>query len=211
MSQFFIIHSQNPQQRLLRTAVDIIRNGGVVVYPTDSCYALGCQLGNKAAADKIVHIRQLEAKHHFTLMCRNLSELGTYALIDNRQYRLLKAATPGSYTFILPATREVPKRLQHPKRNTIGVRVPNHIITLALLEELGEPLLSVTLLLPGENTPLTEAEDIQERLGKHVDLVLDGGSCGIVQTTIVDLTKGMPEILRVCSGSLAPFGLEEDR
>jgi tRNA threonylcarbamoyl adenosine modification protein (Sua5/YciO/YrdC/YwlC family) len=207
MAQLFTIHPQNPQQRLLRTAADIVRNGGIIVYPTDSCYALGCQLGNKEAANKILHIRQIDAKHHLTLMCRNLSELGTYASIDNSQYRLLKAATPGSYTFILPATREVPKRLQHPKRSTIGVRVPHHTIALALLEELGEPLLSATLMLPGEDMPLNDAEEIRDRLGKTVDLILDGGSCGVVPTTIVDLTQDVPEILRVGNGPLAPFGL----
>lgn len=207
MAQFFVINSQNPQQRLLRNAADIVRSGGVIIYPTDSCYALGCQLGNKEAANRILYIRQIDPRHHFTLMCRNLSELGTYARIDNSQYRLLKATTPGSYTFILRATKEVPKRLQHPKRSTIGLRVPDNIIALKLLEELNEPLLSSSLLLPGDELPMTDAEDIRDRLEKLVDLILDGGHCGITPTTVVDLTAGAPEIIRVGNGSLTPFGL----
>jgi tRNA threonylcarbamoyl adenosine modification protein (Sua5/YciO/YrdC/YwlC family) len=205
MTQFFTVHPQNPQPRLLRRAVDIVRNGGVIVYPTDACYALGCQLGNKEAADKILHIRQIDTRHHLTLMCRHLSELSLYATMDNRQYRLLKAVTPGSYTFILPATREVPKRLQHPKRSTIGVRMPHHTIAVALLEELGEPLLSATLML--DDIPPTEAEAIQDYLKNSVDLILDGGSCGIIPTTVVDLTGPAPEIIRVGNGPLTPLGL----
>jgi tRNA threonylcarbamoyl adenosine modification protein (Sua5/YciO/YrdC/YwlC family) len=205
MTQFFTVHPQNPQPRFLRLAADIVRNGGVVVYPTDACYALGCQLGNKEAADKILHIRQIDTRHHLTLMCRHLSELSLYATMDNRQYRLLKAATPGSYTFILPATREVPKRLQHPKRSTIGVRMPHHTIAVALLEELGEPLLSATLML--DDIPPTEAEAIQDYLKNSVDLILDGGSCGIIPTTVVDLTGPAPEIIRVGNGPLTPLGL----
>jgi tRNA threonylcarbamoyl adenosine modification protein (Sua5/YciO/YrdC/YwlC family) len=187
--------------------VDIIRDGGVIVYPTDSCYALGCQLGNKKASDHILWIRQIDPKHHFTLMCRNLSELGTYAHVDNSQYRLLKAATPGSYTFILRATHEVPKRLQHPKRKTIGLRVPDNVIALALLDALGEPLLSSTLMLPDEEYPMTDPEEIRERLEKDVELIIDGGNCGMTPTTVVDLTDSVPEIIREGNGSLAPFGL----
>lgn len=201
MAQFFNIHPQNPQARLMRSAADIVQRGGVIVYPTDSCYAIGCQLGNKDAANRIRQLRQLDSQHHFTLMCRNLSELGTYAAIDKSQYRVLKAATPGSYTFILPATRDVPKRLQHPKRSTIGLRVPDHIIALALLEALDEPLLSATLILPGDDTPLTDAEEIRERLEKSVDLIIEGGNCGIVPTTVVDLTSAIPEIIRVGKGA----------
>ena len=176
MSQFFTIHPDNPQPRLIRQAVDIIRNGGVVVYPTDSCYALGCHLGDKDAMQRIRDIRGVDERHHFTLVCRDLSELAHYARVDNQQYRLLKSNTPGSYTFILLATKEVPRRLQHPKRATIGLRVPDHPVALALLDELKEPLLSSTLMLPGDEDPLSDGEEIRDRLEKQVGLILDAAA-----------------------------------
>src|SRR5512137_1443166 len=179
MSQYFVIHPENPQPRLTRQAVEILRNGGVVAYPTDSCYALGCHLGDKEAQERIRAIRGVDEHHHFTLVCRNLAEIATYAKVDNSQFRLLKANTPGSYTFILQASREVPRRLQHPKRSTIGLRVPDHPVALALLEELNEPLLSSTLMLPGDEDPLSDGEEIRDRLEKQVDLILDAGSCCI--------------------------------
>lgn len=207
MSQFFSIHPENPQPRLIKRAAEIIRAGGIVVYPTDSCYALGCHIGDKAAMERIRMIRGIDDRHHLTLVCHDLSELATYARVDNQQFRLLKAATPGSYVFILEATRELPKRLQHSKRRTIGLRIPDHPVVSALLAELGEPILSSTLLLPGEDLPLTDAAEIRERLEHQVDLVLDGGSCGIEPSTVVDLTGAAPEIIRAGKGSLAPFGL----
>lgn len=207
MSQFFSIHAQNPQPRLIKQAAGIIRNGGVIVYPTDSCYALGCHIGDKAAMERIRQIRGINERHHLTLVCRDLSELATYARVDNRQFRLIKAATPGSYVFILEATRELPKRLQHPKRRTIGLRIPDHPVVDALLAELGEPILSSTLLLPDHELPLTDALEIRETLEHQVDLVLDGGSCGIEASTVVDLTGPVPVVTREGKGSLAPFGL----
>lgn len=207
MSQFFSIHPDNPQPRLIRQAALIIRDGGIVVYPTDSCYALGCHIGDKSAMERIRTIRAIDERHHLTLVCRDLSELSNYAKVDNRQFRLLKAATPGSYVFILEATRELPKRLQHPKRRTIGLRIPDHPVAEALLAELGEPILSSTLLLPGDERPLTDADDIRERLEHQVDLVMDCGSCGIQPSTVVDLTGSEPVVTRVGKGSLAPFGL----
>lgn len=207
MSQFFSIHPDNPQPRLIRQAALIIRDGGIVVYPTDSCYALGCHIGDKSAMERIRTIRAIDERHHLTLVCRDLSELSNYARVDNRQFRLLKAATPGSYVFILEATRELPKRLQHPKRRTIGLRIPDHPVAEALLAELGEPILSSTLLLPGDERPLTDADDIRERLEHQVDLVMDCGSCGIQPSTVVDLTGSEPVVTRVGKGSLAPFGL----
>jgi tRNA threonylcarbamoyl adenosine modification protein (Sua5/YciO/YrdC/YwlC family) len=207
LTQLFSIHPDNPQPRLLRRAAEILRGGGVIVYPTDSCYALGCHIGDKSAMERMRAIRQVDARHHFALVCRDLAEIAMYAKIDNRQFRLLKAATPGSYTFILQATREVPKRLQHPSRRTIGLRVPDHKIALALLSELGEPVLSSTLLLPGDDAPLNDIDDIRERLQHSVDLVIDGGSCGITPTTVVNLTGEVPVITRMGKGSSAPFGL----
>lgn len=207
MAQFFTIHPDNPQKRLIKQAVEIIRSGGIIVYPTDSCYALGCRLGDKAAVERMRAIRQVDARHHFALVCRDLAEIATYAKVDNSQYRLLKATTPGSYTFILQATREVPKRLQHPSRRTIGLRVPGHRVVSALLEELGEPLLSSTLLLPGDELPLNDMEEIRRRLGHQVDLILDSGPCGIEPTTVVNLTGEVPVITRLGKGSAAPFGL----
>ena len=208
MAQYFLIHPDNPQIRLLRQAAAIVRDGGLIVYPTDSCYALGCQLGNQEAVARIRRIRQLDADHHFTLVCKDLTELGRFARVDNRQFRLLKAATPGSYTFILEATREVPKRMLHPKRSTIGLRVPGHRVVSALLAELGEPLLSSSLLLPGDAGPVNDAVEIRERLEQDVDLVLDGGPCGIEMTTVIDLTRDPPEITRQGRGSASVLGTD---
>ncbi len=207
MAQFFSIHPQNPQARLLKQAVTILHGGGVIAYPTDSCYALGCQIGNKDAMERIRTIRQVDEHHHFTLVCRDLAEISNYAKVDNSQYRLLKANTPGSYTFILQASREVPRRLQHPKRHTIGLRIPDHPVTHALLSELDEPLLSSTLILPGDELPLNDAEEIRERLEHHVDLVIDAGPCGIDMTTVIDLTSDAPVLVREGKGNLAPFGI----
>jgi len=207
VAQFFSIHTDTPHLRLIRQAVTIVRNGGIIVYPTDSCYALGCHLGDKDAMNRIRTIRQVDERHHFTLVCRNLAEISTYAKVDNSQYRLLKATTPGSYTFILQATREVPRRMQHPKRNTIGLRVPDHPVVLALLQELDEPLLSSTLILPGDDYPLNDAEEIRSRLEHQVDLVMDAGSCGIEMTTVIDLTTDVPELLRQGKGSIEIFGI----
>jgi len=210
MSQFFQIHPNNPQVRLIRQAADIVRQGGVIAYPTDSAYALGCQLGNEAALERIRRLRQLDDKHNFTLVCRDLSELGVYAKVDNTTFRLLKAATPGPYTFILNATSEVPRLLLHPKRRTIGLRVPDHQITLDLLEALGEPLLSVTLILPDDPLPLTDPEQIRDRLGKLVDLIIDGGACTVEPTTVISLLDGEAELLREGRGDPEPFGLSRD-
>lgn len=208
MPQFFSIHPDNPQPRLLREAAKIIQQGGVVVYPTDSCYALGCRLSDKAAMERIIAIRRLDLRHHFTLVCHNLSELGTYARVDNATYRLLKAVTPGAYTFILQATKEVPRRTLHPKRATIGMRVPANAVALGLLEELGEPLLSCTLMLPGEDTPPTDPYDIRDVIGPQVDLIIDGGYCGVEPTTVLDLTDGAPQLIRAGAGDVRPFGFE---
>lgn len=205
MSQFFQIHPENPQARLVRQAVDIIRQGGVVVYPTDSAYALGCHLGDKQAVDRIRRIRRLDDRHNFTLVCRDLSEIGTYARVNNTDFRLLKNNTPGPYTFILQATSEVPRRLQQAKRKTVGVRVPDNAITQALLAELGEPLMSVTLILPGDDLPLTDPWDIRNLLEHQVDLIIDGGFCGLEPTTVVDLAGDVPEITREGKGDVAPF------
>jgi tRNA threonylcarbamoyl adenosine modification protein (Sua5/YciO/YrdC/YwlC family) len=207
VAQFFSINPDNPQLRLIRQAAAILRSDGVIVYPTDSCYALGCHLGDKNAMTRIRTIRQVDDRHHFTLVCRDLAEISHYAKVDNSQYRLLKASTPGSYTFILEATREVPRRLQHPKRNTIGLRIPSHPVVQALLEELKEPLLSSTLMLPGDELPLNDAEEIRDRLEHQVELVLDGGPCGLEMTTVIDLTGEVPELTRQGKGSLTPFGI----
>lgn len=209
MAQFFSIHPDNPNPRLIRQAAAMLRDGAIVVYPTDSCYALGCHLGDKDAVGRIRQIRQLDEQHHLTLMCRDLSEISRYARVDNSKFRLLKANTPGSYTFILEATREVPKRLQHPKRSTIGIRIPDHPVALALLEELGEPISSSTLILPNEEWPLNDAEHIRELLEKKVDLVIDGGPVGVDFTTVIDLTGAEPVLLRRGKGDFAPFGIEE--
>ncbi len=208
MSQFFTIYPNNINLRLIHQAVAILKDGGIVVYPTDSCYALGCHLDDKQAVTRIRQIRGLDEQHHLTLMCRDLSEISTYARVDNAQFRLLKANTPGSYTFILEATREVPKRLQHPKRSTVGIRVPDHPVALALLEELGEPMCSSTLILPDEPWPLNDAELIRELLEKKVDAVIDGGAAGADFTTVIDLTGSVPVLVRQGKGDVAPFGIE---
>jgi tRNA threonylcarbamoyl adenosine modification protein (Sua5/YciO/YrdC/YwlC family) len=205
MSQYFQLHPENPQARLVKQAVDMLRDGAVVVYPTDSAYALGCHIGDKKALDRMRRIRRVDDKHNFTLVCRDLSEIATYARINNTVYRLLNAFTPGPYTFILQATREVPRRLLHPKRRTIGIRVPDNPIVFALLESLGEPILSTTLILPGESLPMTDADEIRERVEHEVDLILDGGNCGIEPTTVVSLVEERPEVIRVGCGDPAPF------
>ncbi len=205
MSQYFQIHPVNPQARLVHQAVEIIRNNGLLVYPTDSSYALGCRVGDKRGMERIRRIRQLDNRHNFTLVCSDLSEISTYARVDNSSYRLMKSLTPGAYTFILRATHEVPRRLQHPKRKTIGIRIPDHPIAQALLEELGEPLMSSTLILPGADMPETDAHDIRERLEHDVDLVIDGGNCGVEPTTVVELVDGVPEVVREGCGSVEGF------
>ena len=209
MSQFFTIYPSNPQPRLIKQAADLVRNGAVIAYPTDSCYALGCHLGDKEAVARIRQIRGVDDKHHMTMVCRDLSELARYARVDNVQFRLLKNNTPGSYTFILEATKEVPKRLQHPKRSTIGMRIPDHPVALALLEELGEPLLSSTLILPTEEFAMNDAEQIRDLLQHQIDLVVDGGAVGLDPTTVIDLTKDAPVIVRVGKGDVSPFLIEK--
>lgn len=205
MSQLFAIHPDNPQARLLRKAATIVEEGGLIVYPTDSGYALGCKLGNKQALERIRLLRQLDKNHNMTLVCRDLSQLGTYAKVTNPIFRLLKAFTPGSYTFILNATHEVPRLMLHPKRKTLGLRVPESIITLALLECLDAPLMSTTLILPGANVPLSQPEAIEDLLGSRIDLIIDGGNCGQEPTTVVDLTGDFPVVLREGKGDPEPF------
>jgi tRNA threonylcarbamoyl adenosine modification protein (Sua5/YciO/YrdC/YwlC family) len=207
MPRRIAVHTENPQGRHLIQAAEWLRQGGVIAFPTDSCYALGCHLGDKEALDRLRAIREMDERHHLTLMCRDLSEIAKYARVDNAQYRLLKASTPGSYVFILEGTKELPRRVMHPKRKTIGLRVPDHAVALALLEVLGEPMLTSTLLLPGEEAPLTEAWEIQEALAGRIDLVLDGGHCGIEPTTVIDLTGNTPELVRQGKGPLTPFAL----
>lgn len=209
MAQFFVIHPENPQSRLIRQTAEIIRSGGVIVYPTDASYALACGLGDKTAQQRIRAIRGKDEDHLLTLVCRDLSEIATYAQVDNRQFRLLKANTPGCYTYIFEATREVPKRLQHPKRKTVGLRVPDHAIALALLAELNEPLLSTTLQLPGDEQPLADPYEIRDLLEHQVDLVVDGGYGDIDTTTVIDMTGDVPVLVRRGKGDIAPFGLEE--
>ncbi len=205
MSQFFQIHPDNPQSRLINQAVDILQGGGVIVYPTDSGYAIGCQLGNKKALETIRRIRKLDSNHNFTLVCRDLSELGTYARVDNTAYRLIKNHTPGPYTFILKATSEVPKRLMHPKRKTIGLRVPENNIALALLAGLNEPIMSVTMMLPGDDQPMTDPYDIRQTLEHELDLVIDGGYCGMEPTSVIDLVDDMPVVIREGQGDVSVF------
>jgi tRNA threonylcarbamoyl adenosine modification protein (Sua5/YciO/YrdC/YwlC family) len=207
MARVVNIHPDTPQSRLLVQAAEFIRKGAVIALPTDSCYALCCHLGDRDALDRIRQIRQIDDRHHLTLMVRDLSEIAHFARVDNTQYRLLKAATPGSYTFILEGTKELPRRLMHPKRKTIGLRVPDHPVALALLEELNEPLLTTTLLLPGDDAPLTEGWEIQDRLEDQIELILDAGHCGTEPTTIIDMTGAAPELVRAGRGPLAPFGL----
>jgi len=208
MAQRFYIHPDNPQLRLMREAARILKGGGVIAYPTDSCYALGCAIGHKDGMDRIRALREVDDKHHFTLVCRDLSEIATYARVDNAQYRILKAATPGSYTFILEATREVPRRLQHPKRSTIGIRIPDHAVVSTLLAEVGEPILSMSLILPGAEIPLLDPEEIVDTLGSRLDLVMDAGHCGGEPSTVVDLSSGAPELVRRGRGELARVGLD---
>jgi len=205
MSQFFQVHPDNPQARLISQSVEIIQNGGVVVYPTDSAYALGCRIGEKTALDRIRKIRNLGDKHNFTLICRDLSELATYAKVDNAIFRVLKNHTPGPYTFILSATHEVPRRLMHPKRRTIGLRVPANPIALDLLEALNEPLMSVTLILPGDELPMTDPYDIRQTLEHSVDLVIDGGYCGMEPTTVVEMYDDEFQVTRIGRGDPEPF------
>jgi tRNA threonylcarbamoyl adenosine modification protein (Sua5/YciO/YrdC/YwlC family) len=208
MAQFFSIHPEQPQPRLIKQAAEIARGGGLLAIPTDSAYALAGHLGDAALLDRIRRIRGVDDRHQFTLLCRDLSEIATYARVDNSQYRLLKATTPGSYTFILEGTKELPRRVLHPKRKTIGLRVPDHPLVLALLAELDEPLLSSTLMLPGDQKPLCDAEEIRRRLGKLVDLVVEAGPCGAEMTTVINLADGAPELVRAGRGPLAPFGLD---
>lgn len=210
MAQFFSLHPEVPQLRLVRQAAEIMRSGGLVAFPTDSAYALGGITGDADLLQRIRRIRGVDDRHHFTLMCRDLSEIGKYARVDNAQYRLLKAVTPGPYTFILEGTKELPRRVLHPKRKTIGLRVPEHPVVAALLQELDEPILTSTLLLPGEDLPLTDPEEIRERLEKQVELVIEAGYCGPEATTVIDLTSGVPVLVRPGRGDLAPFGLESD-
>lgn len=196
MAQYFLIHPTHPQPRLITQAANIVRSGGVIAYPTDSCYALGCHTGDKAAMERMRRIRRIDEKHQLTLMCRDLSELATFARVDNAQYRLLKRLTPGSYAFILEGTRELPRRILHPKRKTIGIRVPDHPVALALLGELGEPMLSTTAILPGDELPVSEGLELRERAQHDIDLVLDCGPCGVLPTTVIDLTGARPVVVR---------------
>ena len=205
MSQFFQIHPDNPQARLIRQAVEVLRSGGLIIYPTDSSYAIGCQIGDKAAMDRIRQIRRLGADHNFTLVGRSLSELSVYTKLDNQAHRLIKTLTPGPYTFILKATKQVPKRLMHAKRKTIGIRIPDNRVAQALLEELGEPLLSSTLILPGDDTPLMDPYDINQTLGHAVDVVIDGGYCGYEPTSVIDLHEDEARVLRAGKGDVSLF------
>lgn len=204
MAEYLELHPQTPQLRLIRKAADILRAGGVIAYPTDSCYALGCHIGDKDALERIRRIRAADRNHNFTLVCRDLAEVGRFAQVDNWQFRLLKGCTPGPFTFLMPATRETPKRLQHPKRRTIGIRVPDHPVPHLLLAELGEPLMSSTLLLPGDEEPLTDGEQIRERLDRALDAILDGGHCGTEPTTVLDLSVQPPVVLRQGKGRIGP-------
>lgn len=208
MAQYFSIHPTHPQARLVRRAAEIVRAGGLIAYPTDSCYALGCHLGDAKAVTRLRRVRHMDERHHLTLMCRDLSEIAAYAIVDDARFRLMKRATPGSYAFILRATREVPRRLAHPKRKTIGVRVPAHPVAQALLAELNEPMLSATLLLPDDAQPPSDPEVIRERLEHQVDLVIDAGSCGTEPSTVIDLTGEEPVVVRAGKGSLALFSVE---
>jgi tRNA threonylcarbamoyl adenosine modification protein (Sua5/YciO/YrdC/YwlC family) len=205
VSIYLQLHPVTPQRRFVRQAVEVLRGGGVIVYPTDSCYALGCHIGDKAALERIRSIRQTDRNHHFTLVCRDLADVGKYAMLDNWQYRLLRAHTPGPYTFLLKASRETPRRLKHERRGTIGLRVPDHPVTEMLLSELGEPVMSSTLLLPGEDLPRTDATEIYDKLEHSVDLVLDGGNCGLIPTSVIDLSGDRAIVVRAGRGSLSPF------
>jgi len=205
MAKYFDVHPDNPQPRALGQVVDLIRADGLIAYPTDSCYALGCRLGNIQGIERIREIRRLDSGHHFTLVCKDFAQLGQFVHVGNAMFRSIRAATPGPYTFILPATKEVPRRLLHPKKKTVGVRIPDHVVVQGLLTELGEPLLSSTLLLPGETEPMTQGWEIKESLDHVIDAVIDSGECGAVPTTVVDFSQGEPEILRVGAGDPARF------
>jgi tRNA threonylcarbamoyl adenosine modification protein (Sua5/YciO/YrdC/YwlC family) len=205
MARYFDVHPANPQRRAIDQVAAIVREGGVIAYPTDSCYALGCQLGNKEGIERIRAIRQLDDRHHLTLVCQDFAQLGQFVQVPNRVFRAIKAATPGRYTFILPATKEVPRRLQHPGKKTIGVRIPDHLVTQALLAELGEPLVSSTLLLPGQDDPLTQGWEINEQLGDALDAVIDSGDCGTEPTTVIDFSQDEPEIVRRGAGDPSEF------
>ncbi len=205
MAKYFDVHPDNPQPRTIGQVVDIVRRDGLIAYPTDSCFALGSRLGNKDGMDRIREIRHLDSSHHFTLVCREFAQLGQFVQLDNAVFRAVKAATPGSYTFILPATKEVPRRLLHPRKKTVGVRIPAHPVTMALLDALGEPLLSSTLLLPGDEEPMTQGWEIKERLDHAIDAVVDAGDCGTEPTTVVDFSDGEPEIVRVGAGDPSRF------
>ncbi|GAB3731734.1 L-threonylcarbamoyladenylate synthase [Amycolatopsis oliviviridis] len=205
MARYFDVHPENPQRRAIGQVVDILREDGLIAYPTDSCFALGCQLGNKDGIDRIRSIRKLDDRHHFTLVCQDFAQLGQFVHVDNAVFRAVKASTPGSYTFILPATKEVPRRLMHAKKKTVGVRIPDHVVTQALLGELGEPLLSSTLLLPDQEEPMTQGWDIKERLEHVVDAVIDSGECGVEPTTVIDFSSGEPEIVRRGAGDTSRF------
>lgn len=205
MAQIFTIHPVNPQSRLVSQVVAILRAGGVVIYPTDSCYALGCHIGDKTAMERLRAIRALDLKHHFTLLCRDLSDISTYAHVENAVYRILRAITPGPYTFILPATREVPRRLQHPKRKTIGIRIPDHIIAQALLSELNEPMLTTSLILPNETFPATDPDEMKVKLGHSVDAIVDGGPGGLEETSVIDFADRFPIVIRQGKGDTSRF------
>ena len=207
MSQFLQIHPVDPQDRLIKQAAESVRAGGIIALPTDSCYALACRLDDKSAVDRLRRIRQIDERHHLTLLCSDLSEVGLYARVDNRQFRMLKAATPGSFTFILEATKEVPRRLSHPSRKTIGLRVPDNRIAQAVLKELGEPMIGTTLLLPGDEHPLSDPDQIRERLTSQVDVIIDGGACSLVPTTVIDLTGKEPVLVRQGRGDAGVLGL----
>lgn len=205
MARYFEVHPDNPQPRTIRQVVDLVRDGGLIAYPTDSCFALGCQLGNRSGLDRIRKIRQLDERHHFTLVCHDFAQLGQFVHISNSVFRLVKACTPGSYTFILPATPEVPRKLMHPRKRTVGVRIPRHTVAQALVAELGEPLMSSTLILPEEDEPMTRGDDIREHLDHALDVILDAGECGIEPTTVVDLSQSEPVVLRRGAGDPSPF------
>jgi tRNA threonylcarbamoyl adenosine modification protein (Sua5/YciO/YrdC/YwlC family) len=205
MARYFDVHPENPQRRAIGQVVDILREDGLIAYPTDSCFALGCQLGNKDGIDRIRSIRKLDDRHHFTLVCQDFAQLGQFVHVNNAVFRAVKASTPGSYTFILPATKEVPRRLLHAKKKTVGVRIPDHVVTQALLGEVGEPLLSSTLLLPDQEEPMTQGWDIKERLEHVVDAVIDSGECGVEPTTVIDFSSGEPEIVRRGAGDTSRF------
>ncbi|ALG12563.1 L-threonylcarbamoyladenylate synthase [Kibdelosporangium phytohabitans] len=205
MARYFDVHPDNPQKRSISQVVELLRQDGLIAYPTDSCFALGCQLGNRDGIDRIRQIRHLDDRHHFTLVCQDFAQLGQFVYVDNDVFRAIKAVTPGSYTFILPATKEVPRRMQHPKKKTVGVRIPDHTVTQALLAELGEPLLSSTLLLPDQEEPMTQGWEIKEHLDNVIDAVIDSGECGTVPTTVIDFSQGEPEIVREGAGDVSRF------